>query len=79
MLAYLCCNRWTLFFQFAVLISAIVVTVLPSRLPRARFPLANMLSIASVLIMVSTLLAPSAVALPPAVQLCLIQQGLRQC
>jgi hypothetical protein len=64
MLANLCCNRWTLFFQFAVLTSAIVVTVLPSRLPRARFPLANTLSIASMLIMVSTLLAQSAGVAP---------------
>jgi hypothetical protein len=44
---------WTLFFQLAVIISAVVATALPDRLPRARYPLANMLSIASVLIMVS--------------------------
>lgn len=43
---------WTLFFEFAVLVSALVVTAMPSRLPRARYPLANLLSIASVLIMV---------------------------
>ena len=45
---------WTLFFQFAVLMSGLVVTALPSRLPRARYPLANLLSIACVLIMVSS-------------------------
>lgn len=44
---------WTLFFEFAVLVSALVVTAMPSRLPRARYPLANLLSIASVLIMIA--------------------------
>lgn len=48
--------RWTLFLTLAVYASAVVVTALPSRLPRARFPLANLLSISSVLIMVSKLL-----------------------
>jgi hypothetical protein len=47
--------RWTLFLTLAVYASAVVVTALPSRLPRARFPLANLLSISSVLIMVSKL------------------------
>lgn len=43
---------WTLFFEFAILVSALVATALPERLVRARFPLATLLSAASVLIMV---------------------------
>jgi hypothetical protein len=47
--------RWewfALFFQFVILSSALVVTMCPKRLLRARFPLAVMLAIATVVIMV---------------------------
>lgn len=46
-------TRWTLFFTFTIVVSGLVATALPGRLARARFPLANLLSIAAVLIMVS--------------------------
>eukprot|EP00879_Flechtneria_rotunda_P026360 GHRR01028103.1.p1 GENE.GHRR01028103.1~~GHRR01028103.1.p1 ORF type:complete len:152 (+),score=24.33 GHRR01028103.1:610-1065(+) len=48
--------RWewfTLFFTFAVIIAALIVTALPSRLLRARYPLAVLLSIATTLIMIA--------------------------
>lgn len=45
--------RWTLFFTFTIIVSGLIATALPGRLVRARFPLANLLSIAAVLIMVS--------------------------
>lgn len=53
----LCARTWRwewfcMFFEFAVIASALAVTCLP-RLVRARFPLANLLSIATVIIMVS--------------------------
>jgi hypothetical protein len=41
-----------LFFEFAIVAPAMVVTAMGDRLLRARFPLANLLSAASVLIMV---------------------------
>eukprot|EP00775_Hariotina_reticulata_P003238 gene3238-3515_t len=44
---------WTLFFEFAILVSALVATAWPERLVRARFPLATLLSAASVLIMIA--------------------------
>jgi hypothetical protein len=49
--------RWewfAMFFQFAIVASALVVTMMPNRLLRARYPLAVMLAIATVIIMVST-------------------------
>ncbi|KAF8073012.1 TIM21 [Scenedesmus sp. PABB004] len=54
----LCSRSWrwewfALFFQFALMASGVVVSLCPSRLVRARFPLANMLSIATVVIMVA--------------------------
>jgi hypothetical protein len=42
----------TLFFTFTVIISAAVVSAMPKRLLRARYPLANLMSIGAVLIMV---------------------------
>lgn len=48
--------RWewfTLFFEFCVIGSGLVATVLGTRLVHARFPLANLLSIATVLIMLA--------------------------
>jgi len=59
---------WTLFFEFAILVSALVATALPERIVRARFPLATLLSAASVLIMVSvqaTLSQPLSALLSP--------------
>jgi hypothetical protein len=49
--------RWewfAMFFQFAIVASALVVTVMPTRLLRARYPLAIMFAIATAIIMVST-------------------------
>lgn len=53
----LCSRSWrwewfVMFFQFAILVSGLVVSMMPARLARARYPLANMLSIAAVLVMV---------------------------
>jgi hypothetical protein len=48
--------RWewfAMFFQFVIVAAALVVTMCPKRLLRARFPLAVMLAIATVVIMVS--------------------------
>jgi hypothetical protein len=50
--------RWewfAMFFQFVIVAAALVVTMCPKRLLRARFPLAVMLAIATVVIMVSPL------------------------
>jgi hypothetical protein len=50
--------RWewfALFFQFAIVASALVVTLMPSRLLRSRYPLAIMFAIATAIIMVSCL------------------------
>jgi hypothetical protein len=49
--------RWewfAMFFQFAIVASALVVTLMPTRLLRARYPLAIMFAIATAIIMVST-------------------------
>lgn len=45
-----------MFFQFAIAASALAVTIMPSRLLRARYPLAIMFAIATAIIMVSSLL-----------------------
>jgi hypothetical protein len=48
--------RWewfAMFFQFVIVAAALVVTMCPKRLLRARFPLAVMLAIATVVIVVS--------------------------
>lgn len=60
----LCSRSWRwewfcLFFQLACVASATIVSFMPVRMLRARFPLANMLSIATTIIMVSIVLAAS--------------------
>ncbi|WIA09217.1 hypothetical protein OEZ85_008627 [Tetradesmus obliquus] len=48
--------RWewfALFFQFAIIASALVVTLMPTRLLRSRFPLAIMFAIATAIVMVA--------------------------
>jgi hypothetical protein len=50
--------RWewfAMFFQFAIVASALVVTLMPTRLLRSRYPLAIMFAIATAIIMVSCL------------------------
>lgn len=54
----LCARSWRwewfcMFFQFACIASSLVVTCLPTRIQRARYPLGNLFAIATVIIMVS--------------------------
>jgi hypothetical protein len=45
--------RWTLFFEFAIVCYGLASTLLPNRLPRARYAVAQYLVIATVLIMIA--------------------------
>lgn len=44
---------WTLFFEFAIVAYGLASTLLPNRLPRARYAVAQYLAIATVLVMVA--------------------------
>lgn len=44
---------WTLFFELAILTYGLLATLMPNRLPRARYAVAQYLVIATVLVMVS--------------------------